>query len=335
MRALRVERHGEPGDVLTLQSDVPVPQPGPGMVRVQVEAAALNLPDVLLCRGSYQLHPEFPFSPGLEVCGVVVAVGAGVDERVLGQRMAATPELPDGGLAEAAIFRSQSMYPVPDAVSSLDAAATLIPFNTAHVALHHRANLRPGEVLLVHAAAGGTGSAALQLGVLAGARVIATAGSAEKVELCRKLGAHEVVNYVAEDFVERVKELTDGAGADVVFDPVGGRVFDQSRRCTALDGRLLVVGFAGGELQTIPANHALYKSYSVVGVYMGAYRNSEAGRSMVAGVHREIMQLLVAGRIHPVIARVIGLAEVPAALTELGGRKTMGKTLVEPMALSS
>ena len=332
MRALRVERPGEPGEVLRLRSDVPVPEPGPGMVRVRVEAAALNLPDVLLCRGSYQLHPEFPFTPGLEACGVVVAVGPGVEHRVIGQRMVATPELPHGGLAEAAIFRSQSMYPVPDEVTSLDAAATLIPFNTAHVALHHRANLRAGEVLLVHAGAGGTGSAAVQLGVLAGARVIATAGGPDKVELCRKLGAHEVIDYVAEDFVEQVKELTHGAGADVVFDPVGGQVFDRSRRCTAVDGRLLVVGFAGGELQTIPANHALYKSYSVVGVYMGAYRNSETGRAMVAGVHREVMQLLVQRRIQPVIARVIGLEEVPEALTELGSRRTMGKTVVNSFA---
>lgn len=330
MRALRVERHGEPADVLELRDDVPLPQPGPGLVRVRVEAAALNLPDVLLCRGKYQLHPEFPFTPGLEACGVVVAAGPGVDEACIGRRMVATPELPDGGLAEETIFRSYGMYPVPDAVDPVDAAATLIPFNTAHVALHHRAGLQPGEVLLVHAAAGGTGSAAVQLGVLAGARVIATAGGPEKLELCRQLGAHEVIDYVAEDFVERVKDLTQGRGADVVFDPVGGQVFDRSRRCVAVDGRLLVVGFAGGELQTIPANHALYKSYSVVGVYMGAYRNSEAGRAMVAGVHREIMRLLMEQKIRPVIARRIGLDEVAGVLTELGSRRTVGKCIVQP-----
>jgi NADPH2:quinone reductase len=330
MRALQVARHGEPADVLELRDDVPVPEPGPGLVRVRVEAAALNLPDVLLCRGRYQLHPEFPFTPGLEACGVVVAVGPGVDDSLLGRRMVATPELPHGGLAEETIFRSHGMYPVPDAVDPVDAAATLIPFNTAHVALHHRANLQPGEVLLVHAAAGGTGSAAVQIGALAGARVIATAGGPDKLELCRELGAHEVIDYVADDFVARVKELTGGNGADVVFDPVGGQVFDRSRRCVAVDGRLLVVGFASGELQTIPANHALYKSYSVVGVYMGAYRGTESGRAMVAGVHGQVMRLLMDEQIRPVIAREISLAGVPEALTDLGGRRTVGKIVVRP-----
>ncbi|MEA2670146.1 MAG: NADPH:quinone reductase, partial [Chloroflexota bacterium] len=239
MRAWRAHELGEAADVLRLD-DVVMPAPGQGEVLIEVEAAGLNFPDVLLLRGQYQERPPLPFIPGLEVAGRVVASGPG-SKLPVGQRVAAIASPPRGGLAERVCVAAADVLPLPDGMPSPTAAAMLITYQTGYLALHRRALLRPGETLLVHGGAGGVGSAAIQLGCAAGARVIATASGAERAAVCRRLGADIAVDNAAADFVEVVKEVTRGRGADVVYDPVGGDVFDRSRRCVAFEGRILVI----------------------------------------------------------------------------------------------
>ncbi|HJQ30136.1 MAG TPA: NADPH:quinone oxidoreductase family protein, partial [Rubrobacter sp.] len=258
MRAWQVQQLGDPEQALKLV-EAEEPASDPGEVVIEVEAAALNFFDILLCRGEYQERPELPFTPGGEISGTVREVGEGMRA---GQHVIATPPLPRGGFAEEVAVPVSSVFPIPESVPFEKAAALPITYQTAHVALHHRAQLKAGETVLVHAGAGGVGSAAIQLAKAAGARVIATAGGPEKVEICRKLGAEIVVDYRKENFIEIVKEATEGHGADVVFDPVGGDVFDGSRRCVAFEGRILVIGFTGGRIADAPTNHVLVKNYS-------------------------------------------------------------------------
>jgi NADPH2:quinone reductase len=328
VRAVRLHHHGEPGDVLVVD-EVDAPPPGPGQVAIRVDAAALNLPDVLLCRGTYALHPPLPFTPGLDVAGTVVEVGPGVQTRLKGSRVAGVAELPYGALAERSLLSADRLYPVPDGVDPGAAAAMLIAFTTAHVSLFRRGSLMPGETLLVLGAAGGVGSAAIQVGRLGGARVLAAAGSAAKARACRDLGADETIDTSAADLTDTVLALTDGRGVDLVFDPVGGPAFDAARRCTASEGRLLVVGFAGG-VQQVPANLLLYRNQSVFGVYLGAYSKDDAGRAFMRGVWDELMAWHADGDIRPVIDRDVGLADVAAALTDLAERRVTGKVVVRP-----
>jgi NADPH2:quinone reductase len=227
MRAWRAHSLGEPAEVLRLE-DVEAPTPGPGEVVIEVEAVGLNFPDVLLLRGQYQEHPPLPFTPGLEVAGRVVATGPSSKLQV-GQRVAAVAGPPRGGLAERVCVPVADVLPLPDSMPAVTAAAMLITYGTGHLALHRRAGLRPGETLLVHGGAGGVGSAAIQLGCAAGARVIATASGAERAEVCRRLGADVAVDNATADFVEVVKEVTRGRGADVIYDPVGGSWSSASR----------------------------------------------------------------------------------------------------------
>lgn len=329
MRALRVHHHGEPAEVLGLEQVEP-PMPEAGQAVLGVEVAALNLPDAMMCRGSYALKPDFPFTPGLDAGGTIIAVGSGVDPALIGLRCTSVPVLPHGGLAQRCIVKADGLYTVPKVVSMRDAVAAQVAFQTAHVSLHHRGGLRSGETLLVLGAAGGVGSAAVELGVLAGARVIAVAGGERKVRVCRALGAHEVVDHRSGSVSEQVMELTDGRGVDLVYDPVGGSAFDQARRCTAVDGRLLLVGFASGERPQLNAAALLFNSQTVIGVYLGAYSRTAHGRGLLQGVHDEIMELLATSRIHPLIDRVIGLADVPLALRDMEARTVTGKVVVEP-----
>lgn len=329
MRALRVHRHGEPDQTLELE-DISSPAPAPGQVTVRVGAAALGLQDLLLVRGSYQLKPPLPFTPGLEAAGTIIAAGDEVDPAWISRRVVGVPALPDGALAEEAVVEASNLYPLPDDVSDVDAAATHIAFTTAHVGLHRRAGLQPGETLLVHAGAGGTGSAAIQLGVLAGAQVIATAGSPERTAICRDLGASVAIDYRNEDFGTAVRDLTGGRGADVIFDPVGGAVFHRSRHCIASEGRLLLIGFAAGEAQTIKANGVLLGNYAVMGVYMGAYSGGGANRDVLRGVHDELMGLLSTGAVRALVSREVSLSGVPAALGQLRDREVIGRIVVRP-----
>ncbi len=326
MRALRVHAAGDPAEVLKLEEIAP-PEPGPGQVRIRVAAAALNFGDALLCRGLYHLRPPWPFTPGLEVAGAIDAVGPDVSLPV-GLRVMAVPDLPDGGLAEQALAGVANVYPAPDAMGDAEAAGFLIPFQTGHVALHRRGGIRAGETLLVHAGAGGVGSAAIQLGVAAGARVFATAGSESKLGICRELGAERAIDYRSEDFGEAVKEATGGEGVDLVYDSVGGEVFDRSLRCLAWEGRLLVVGFAGGDVAQAATHRVLLRNVSVVGVYMGEYSRRE--RPFLDAVHEELLGLYAAGRIRTVVGREIGLEEVADGLADLAGRRTVGKLIVRP-----
>src|SRR5215212_10149471 len=246
MRAWQVQRLGDPDQALQLV-EVDEPRPEPGEVVIEVRAAALNFFDILLCRGEYQERPELPFTPGGEISGTVLETGEGTDLQI-GRRVIATPPLPRGGYADKVAVPESSVFPIPESIPFEEAAALSISYQTSHVALHHRAQLESGETVLVHAGAGGVGSAAIQIAKAAGARVIATAGGPEKVEVCEKLGAEVAVNYKEENFVDVVKEATEGRGVDVIFDPVGGEVFDLSRRCVAFEGRIVVVGFTSGSI---------------------------------------------------------------------------------------
>ncbi|WP_209122692.1 NADPH:quinone oxidoreductase family protein [Alkalihalobacillus sp. BA299] len=325
MRSWLVKEHGNPSDVLRLE-EITKPSIDQNQVLIEVEAVALNFFDILLCQGKYQEKPPFPFTVGAEVSGKVVQVNEGSKFQV-GERVIALPKLPAGGTAEYVAVDEQSIYPISSSMSSNEAASMFITYHTSYYALHQRANIQPGEVLLVHAGAGGVGSAAIQLGKAAGAYVIATAGGAEKTKVCRSLGADIVIDYLTEDFVQVVKEKTDGKGADVIYDPVGGETFDRSRKCIAFDGRILVIGFAGGNIPNAPTNHILVKNYSVVGVHWGLF--SKLKPAEVQQEHNQLMKLYEEGKINPLIYREFDFEEVPEALNLLGDRKTWGKLVVK------
>jgi NADPH2:quinone reductase len=326
MRAWRIHEHGPAPEVLRLD-EVDVPVPGPGEVLVRVEAAALNFPDLLLATGQYQERPPLPFTPGLEIAGEVVAAGEGAQARP-GDRVLGAPTLPRGGLADFAVLPAGGAFGIPAGMTAEEAAALFITYQTAHVGLHRRAGLRPGETLLVHAGASGTGSAAIQLGKAAGARVIATAGGPEKTALCLELGADAAIDYIEADLVTAVREATDGRGADVIWDPVGGDVFDASRRVVAFEGRIVVVGFAAGRIPAAPANHLLVKNYSVVGLHWGLYRRYEP--AVVAATHTELCRLYAEGAVKPLIGSRRPLAEAPEALADLAARRLVGKSVLIP-----
>ena len=326
MRAWQVHEIGDPQKVLMLE-EVEDPKPAPGEVVVEVEAAALNFFDILLCRGEYQERPETPFTPGGEVSGTISAVGDGVDlEEDL--RVIATP-FPSGGYAEKIVAPAEGgVFPIPDDMPYEAAAVMHVAYQSAHFGLHRRANLEEGETVLVHAGAGGIGSAAIQLAKAAGARVLSTAGGPEKVEVCKKLGAEVAVDYKEENFVDAVKEATGGRGADVIFDPVGGEIFGLSRRCVAFEGRIVIVGFTSGSIADAPTNHLLVKNYSVVGLHWGLY--NKVAPELVVETHEALIELYQNGEIDPLIFKTVPFEEVPEALGLLGSRKTYGKLVTTP-----
>jgi len=318
MQAWQVHQLGEPQDVLRLD-EVPVPRPRDGETLLTVEACALNFPDVLLCRGNYQVKPELPFTPGLEVCGT---------DPNTGRRYAASPGLPHGGLAQQVAVPAQGLFPIPEDMPAEQAAGLIITYQTGYVGLHRRAQLREGETLLVHAGAGGVGSAAIQLGLAAGARVLATAGGPEKVAVCRDLGAALAIDYLADDFVAAVKDATNGRGADVIYDSVGGETFSRSTKCIAFEGRLLVVGFASGQLVQAATNHALIKNYSIVGLHWGLYHLKDPG--VIPATHEALIELYQAGKIKPLVADVLPMDQAPTGLARLSTRGTVGKVVIRP-----
>lgn len=326
MKSWIVNKLGDPSDVLELK-ELPVPSVEEGKLLIQVEASSLNFFDILLCQGKYQEKPPTPFTPGAEIAGIVRAVGEG-SRFTVGQRVVATPALPKGGLSEWVSVPEESVYVISDSLSPNEAASMFITYQTSYYALYNRANIQKGEVLLVHAGAGGVGSAAIQLGKARGAKIIATAGGPEKVQLCKDLGADIAIDYLTEDFVAIVKKETDGRGADVIYDPVGGDVFDRSRKCIAFDGRLLVIGFAGGRIPDAPANHALIKNYSIVGVHWGLFRRLHPEKAVE--IHEDLMSLYEQGLIKPLIYREYDFKDVPSALDVLADRQTYGKLVVLP-----
>lgn len=327
MRAWQVAELGEPRDVLRLTS-VAEPVPGPRQVLVRVLAAPANFPDVLMCRGTYQVRPALPFVPGVELCGEVQAVGSEVDGIEVGARVVGAAALPAGGFAELALMDAETTFPAPPALDDAQAASLYIGYQTGWFGLHRRAALQPGETLLVHAAAGGVGSAAVQLGKAAGARVIGVVGGPAKAAVAAELGADIVIDRYAEDFVAVVKEATDGRGADVVYDPVGGDTYDRSVKCIAFEGRVLVVGFAGGRIQQAALNHALVKNYSVVGLHWGLYQQRDP--ALVARCHRELVHLAAEGFVRPLVGERLTLEEIGDGVQRLADGLTVGRVVVEP-----
>ncbi|MCP9946654.1 NADPH:quinone oxidoreductase family protein [Streptomyces somaliensis] len=324
MKAWRVTELGEPADVLDLV-EVEVPEPAAGQVLVRVLASAANFPDVLMCRGLYQIKPELPFTPGVELCGEVVALGEGVTDLAVGDRVLGSPVLPNGGFAEYAVMDRTVTFPAPDALDHAEASSLHIGYQTGWFGLHRRAHLREGETLLVHAAAGGVGSAAIQLAKAAGARVIGVVGGAAKADYASRLGADVVVDRYAEDFVEVVKRETNGRGADVVYDPVGGDTYKRSTKCVAFEGRIVVVGFAGGEIQSAALNHALVKNYSIMGLHWGLY--NERDPASVHECHAELTRMAGEGLVKPLVSERLALADVAAGLQRLADGKTVGRVV--------
>jgi len=315
---------GEPSEMQ--YAEVADPTPGLDQVLIDVKAIGCNFPDILIVQGKYQMKPPLPFSPGHEVAGIVLAVGAGVTRVHQGQRVFAMIER--GAYAERAVADETRVFAIPDAMSFEEAAAFALVNQTSYSALVHRAQMQPGEWLLVHAAAGGVGLAAVQIGKALGARVIATAGTAAKLEIARQSGADVRVDYRTEDWVERVKRVTDGHGADVIYDPVGGDVFDGSSKCIAFEGRLLVVGFAGGRIPSIAANRILLKNMSVVGVHWGMYQT--LGSPLVDQWMSALLTMHGKGQIWPVIYKTYPLADAAKALAAIAARESYGKVVLIP-----
>jgi NADPH2:quinone reductase len=321
MQAWQVTELGEPKDALALR-DVAEPAAGPGRLLVRVLAAAANFPDVLMCRGAYQVSFDLPFTPGIEVCGEVLDTG-GNPGFAVGDRLLGSAALPAGAFAELCLMDAATSFPAPPALDDAEASALFVGYQTGWFALHRRARLQRGETLLVHAAAGGVGSAAVQLGKAAGARVIGVVGGPEKAEVAAALGADLVIDRRREDVVATVKAATGGRGVDVVFDPVGGDAYRQSARCVAFEGRILVIGFAGGEIQSVALNHALVKNYSILGLHWGLYRDVDP--AAVRACHDELTRLTADGLIRPLIGERVDLAGVAQAVQRLADGLTVGR----------
>ncbi|QRY63940.1 NADPH:quinone oxidoreductase family protein [Gordonia sp. PDNC005] len=326
MKAWHATSLGEPSAVLEAV-EIDTPAPGRGQVTVRVLASAANFPDVLMCRGLYQVRPELPFTPGVELCGEITALGDGVDGFAVGDRVLGGAVLPYGGFGEYALMSAAETFPAPASLDDAQASSLFIGYQTGWFGLHRRANIQPGETLLVHAAAGGVGSAAIQLGKAAGARVIGVVGGEAKADVARRLGADVVVDRHTQDFVEVVKAETGGRGADVIYDPVGGDTYLRSTKCIAFEGRILVIGFAGGAITETALNHALIKNYSIVGLHWGLYNKMAPG--LVGECHTELTRLADAGAIAPLVSERLALADVPDGLQRLADGVTVGRVVYE------
>jgi NADPH2:quinone reductase len=324
MRAIVVDRWMDPSELRV--SEVPDPAVTPHGVLIEVRSAGCNFFDTLIVQGRYQVKPPFPFTPGGELAGVVREVGAEVKGIHAGDRVLASGNT--GAFAELAAVDASSVQVLPASMSFDEGAALPIIYPTSYAGLVYRGDLREGETLLVHAAAGGVGVAAVQIGRALGARVIATAGGREKCEIALREGAHEAIDYRAESFAERVLALTDGRGADVIYDSVGGEITDQSLKCIAWNGRLVIIGFAGGAIPEIKANRILLKNIAVTGLHWSAYAVVEPQRVM--DTFRALFRLHARGQIAPVIYRRYKLDELPTALAALANRETHGKVIIEP-----
>ena len=323
MHAWQFEKYGHYQDVLHWV-ERPVPTPGRNEALVRTAAVSLNFPDLLIIQGMYQHKAPLPAVPGVEAVGIVEAIGAAskfkIGDRVVGFTHSG------GTLADLFLVNNTSAWTVPPHVTDAQAAALSVVYGTSYFGLEHRAQLKAGETLLVLGAAGGVGLAAVQLGRLMGANVIACASDPQKLEICRQNGAHHLLNYKTEDLVERVKALTDGRGADVVYDPVGGEIFDQVKRCVAWGSRLVVIGFAGGKIPAIELNRILLKNMSVVGLAWGQYldRGSE-----LPGIAQQMFYDLIARKqIDPVIYKVLPFAEVKEGLRLIESREVYGKVVI-------
>ena len=324
MKAIHCREWGTP-DILRLE-EAESPSLKPHQVRIRVRAAGVNFADTLMVAGKYQVKPPFPFTPGLEAAGEIVELGNDVEGLRLGQRALAVLRF-GGGYAEEIVLDAAAVAPIPDAMDFATAAAFPVAYGTSHFALTHRGHLQPGETLLVLGAAGGVGLTAVEIGKAMGARVIAAAGGAEKLAVASSRGADELIDYTTESIRDRVRAITDGNGADVVFDPVGGDAFDQALRAVNWEARMLVIGFAAGRIQAVPANLILVKNISVIGVVWGA----QAERDPALIVHNlaELLRWWEAGRLKPMVAKVFRLAEAAEAMAALLSRRYAGKIVLQ------
>ena len=322
MKAIICDSFGPPSNLK--YGGLPDPVPGPDEVLINIKACSVNFPDTLIIQGWYQFKPDFPFSPGSDVAGVVAAAGEKVRGFKPGDEVIAMK--PYGGFAEKVAVHKTVCFPKPPGMSMVHAASFLMAYGTSYHALQGRGGLKEGETLVVLGAAGGVGLTAVELGKMMGARVIAAASTQEKLELCKSYGADEGINYSTENLKERIKELTGGKGADVVYDPVGGQYAEPALRAMAWKGRYLVVGFAAGEIPKMPLNLALLKGCQIVGVFWGAYTQKEPQNNM-----RDAMQLVKwfsEGKLKPHIHGTYPLEEVPRALEEIIERKVKGKVVI-------
>lgn len=310
-------------DALTWQ-ELPTPVPKAGEVLLEIKAASLNFPDILIVQNKYQIKPPLPFVPGSEYAGTVAAVGEGVTHLQVGQSVACLSGT--GGFATHTIAPAAMCMPLPIGFPLVDAAAFIMIYATSHHALVDRAQLKAGETVLVLGAAGGVGTAAIQIAKAMGARVIAAASTQEKCDLCQSIGADAVINYGTENLREAIKSLTDGKGPDVIYDPVGGDFAEPAFRSIAWRGRYLVVGFASGPIPSLPLNLALLKGASIVGVFWGDFAKREPKAN--AAMMMELAQWYAQGKIKPVIDRTMPMAELKAAYAHMGSRAVMGKLVM-------
>jgi NADPH2:quinone reductase len=324
MRAVVCRSYGPPEQLVV--EEMPSPRASAGQAVISVKACGVNFPDTLIIEGKYQFKPEPPFSPGGEVAGVVKEVGDGVVAVKPGDRVIAIVTW--GGYASELVVDATRLVPIPDGVDFAAAAATLITYGTTMHAFADRARLAPGETLLVLGAAGGVGLAAVQLGKLMGAKVIAAASSADKLQRARDNGADEVIDYSSEDLKERVKQLTRGAGVDVVYDPVGGKYSEAALRAIAWGGRLLVIGFAAGEIPKIPLNLTLLKGASIVGVFWGQFMMKDPGAA--SGQFRQLLAWVAEGKLKPHVHAALPLERAAEAMRILLDRKVQGKIVLTP-----
>ncbi|HEX6266251.1 MAG TPA: NADPH:quinone oxidoreductase family protein [Burkholderiales bacterium] len=324
MKAVLCKQYGPP-ESLTFE-ELPSPRPGPGEAVVTVRAASVNFPDVLIIQNKYQFKPPLPFSPGSELSGVVKEVGAGVAAFKPGDKVIAYTTY--GAFAEEVKTDAARLLPMPAGMDFPSAAAFLLTYATSDHALRDRGALQPGETLLVLGAAGGVGLAAIEIGKALGARVIACASSGDKLAVCREHGADEGINYATEDLRERIKALTDGRGVDVVYDPVGGPYSEPAFRSLAWRGRLLVVGFAAGEIPKLPLNLALLKGASLVGVFWGDFARREP-KAFAESVRR-LGRWHAEGRLHPHVSQTLPLARAADALKLMAARQVKGKVVLTP-----
>jgi NADPH2:quinone reductase len=341
MKALQVTAHGAPGEVLRV-CEVARPEPGPGEVRVEVHAASLNFNDIDRCRGRLVSVPTPPpFTLGMDVCGVVDAAGEGA-EAWLGKRVVAITKTALGGIADYAIAPSVSVFDAPEQLNDAEATAFVLPFQTSHLALFRRGRLRGGETVVIHSAASGLGTAGIQLGKEAGARVIAVAGGPEKGALCARLGADIVIDHLAEDFVESVLRATADAGADVVYDLAGGDFAERSWRCTARGGRYLAVGFADDDQNGMtgrPLRLACIGNIDIVCVMvawadtvdpgMRRFGFNPFGRDVADEIHSDLLRMVAEGLIRPAVGRRVTMDEAGEALDAHEERRAIGRTVVE------
>lgn len=322
MKAVLCKAFGPP-DSLVIEDIEPL-KPGKGQVVISVRACGVNFPDTLIIQGKYQSKPPFPFIPGSEVAGIVKEVGEGVDHVKVGDRVIAFTGT--GGFAEEAIADAPKLIPMTGNMDFTTASAFVLVYGTSYHALKDRAQLQAGETLLVLGAAGGVGLAAVEIGKVMGARVIAAASSDEKLEICKQHGADEVINYASEDLKERIKQLTGGKGVDVAFDPVGGDYSEPVLRSMAWGGRFLVIGFAAGDIPRIPLNLPLLKVYSIVGVFWGSFmeRDPKHGQENLI----ELLALVAEGKLKPRVSATYPLEQVANALNDLMERKVTGKAVL-------